>query len=195
LLLSALIGVLILAAAASYLFIFHEEPPPTPPAAAATKPPAASTPNAPSTLPGKAIAKAQDTLAARRDSDHGRIDAMIDGETSSPSRPPNTPPPSEPAPAPITATSQLAPGITATTTTSAITDSPAASPAFRNWVANARINGVFQGTPARALINGRTFRAGQVIDDDLGIVFQGLTDDAKSIVFRDASGATITRRF
>jgi hypothetical protein len=71
----------------------------------------------------------------------------------------------------------------------------AASPAFRAWVSAAKINGVFQGTPARALINDRLVRAGQTVDAALGIVFDHVDADAKTIVFRDRDGATVSRPY
>ncbi len=203
-LLAALLAIVLLAAGATYFFVLREEPPPEPPVAVAKRPPAkADTPsetlNKIAAIPGQAIAKAQDVIAARRANEQDRVDAIVEGEDPPDARALATPPPSTftPAnnPAPITATSQLAPGVTATTSASTTAAAADASPAFRSWVANARINGVFQGNPARALINGRTFRAGQTLDAELGIVFVGLTDDAKSIVFRDTSGATVTRRF
>jgi len=198
-----LLGLVLVGTGATYFFVLREEPPP-PPFTSKSSGPKAATPsdslNKIAALPGQAIAKAQDAVAARRSNEQDRVDAIVDGEDPSGARALGTPPPSSfssGTPPPVTSTSQLAPGITATTAAPNVTTDPAAAatPAFRSWVANARINGVFQGTPPRALINGRTFRAGQTIDAELGIVFQGLTDDAKAIVFRDASGATVTRRF
>ncbi len=83
--------------------------------------------------------------------------------------------------------------VTATTTTGVIAG--AADPAFRSWVTNVKINGVFQGSPARALINGRTVRAGQAVDDTLGITFDHLDTQTRMIVFRNRAGATVARRY
>jgi hypothetical protein len=69
-----------------------------------------------------------------------------------------------------------------------------ASPAFRTWVANAKINGVL-GTPPRALINGRTVHAGQVVDETLGITFSGVDVSRHALVFRDRTGAIVRRGY
>ena len=92
-----------------------------------------------------------------------------------------------------TARTTIAKGVTATTTLEqAGTD---ASVEFRTFVANAKISGVFQGTPARAVINGRLARSGETIDAALGVVFDRIDADRRHIVFRDRTGATVTRRY
>jgi hypothetical protein len=76
-----------------------------------------------------------------------------------------------------------------------IDTSAAASPEFRNFVANANIGGVFQGTPARALINGRIVREGQVLDSVLGISFDRIDANKKVIYFKDATGAVVSKDY
>ncbi len=76
-----------------------------------------------------------------------------------------------------------------------IDTSPAASGEFRLYVANAEIGGVFQGTPARALINGRIVKAGQVVDNQLGVVFDRIDADKKVIYFKDATGAEVSKEY
>jgi hypothetical protein len=205
----AALGLLLVAAGGGYFYFLREDAPPPlqPPAAKApTKPLTPSeTLNQIATVPGKAINKARDVVSDRRQAEQQRVDAILNGEDPPEKRALETPPPSSltagnnrstPAtpPARVTSTSQLAPGVTASTVAPEISES-AASPAFRSWVANARINGVFQGTPPRALINGRTVRAGQILDDSLGIIFDSVEADTNTIVFRDRSGATVSRRF
>jgi hypothetical protein len=70
-----------------------------------------------------------------------------------------------------------------------------ASPAFSSWVANAKIGGVFQGASPRVLINGRTVRVGTTVDDGLGIVFDSVDVENKNIIFKDGSGAVVTRHY
>ena len=70
-----------------------------------------------------------------------------------------------------------------------------ATPAFRSFVADAKISGVFQGTPPRAFINGRLVRLGEVVDSSLGIRFDSIDPKTKNIVFKDSSGATVARRY
>ena len=91
------------------------------------------------------------------------------------------------------ATTQLSPGITITT--DAVEAMPDASSAFRAFVANAKISGVFQGNPPRAFINGRLIRAGETIDSSLGIRFESVDQQEKNIVFKDTSGATVSRHY
>jgi hypothetical protein len=178
-------------------------PRPTP-TSTPTIPPASADPSkSVAAIPKKLIDDAQNTLAGRRTLEQNRIDALAAGEEPSDKRAIATPPPSTfaptstaaktTAPAPVTSTSQLSPGVTVTTTATDVVGD--ASPAFRAWVAQLKLNGVFHGSPPRALINGRTYRAGQVVDDALGITFETIDTDAKTIVFRDRSGATASRRY
>jgi len=72
---------------------------------------------------------------------------------------------------------------------------PAASPAFRAFVASATIGGVFQGHPARALINGAIVREGQVIEEPMGIAFERIDVDRKTIFFKDTTGAEVSKNY
>ncbi|MFM8335809.1 MAG: hypothetical protein ACKODK_09615 [Opitutaceae bacterium] len=92
-----------------------------------------------------------------------------------------------------TARTTIAKGVTATTNLEQA--GADASVEFRTFVANAKISGVFQGTPARAVINGRLARSGETVDAALGIVFDRIDADRRHIVFRDRTGATVTRRY
>lgn len=192
-------GVLLIGAAAVFIFYMQEPaPPPLPaPVAKKTGPANPATPSATlnqlAAVPGQAIGKANQVIAARGEKDREGASAVLATEDVPAAPDASTSRPPSPKTAPVTSTAQLAPGVTATTVISDVSE--AASAAFRAWVANARINGVFQGDPPRALINGRTFRSGQIVDPSLGIVFDGLQADGKSIVFRDGTGATVTRRF
>lgn len=150
-------------------------------------------------VPGNAINKAQDALAARRASGQDRVDAAASGEDLSgktfgvpPAAPikPVTPPPK--APAATAAVTIEAPGKSAPAPVEA---TPEAAPEFRAFVVGARISGIFQGNPARAVINGKLSRAGEVVEPGLGITFEGLDAGRKSLVFKDRTGATVTRRF
>ena len=72
---------------------------------------------------------------------------------------------------------------------------PAASAAFRTFVAGASIGGVFQGKPARALINGTIAREGQVVEGTLGISFDRIDSVQKIIYFKDATGAEVSKSY
>ena len=190
-------------------------PPPAPPPAAKpvtktgpapTAKPAAVTPsetlNQFAAMPAAAINKAQNAIAARRDNEQNRVDAAIEGkeltdkrflDTPLPGHLGGKPAPEPPGPTYVRTESQLAPGIKATTS-ELIANAPV-SEEFRAFVAGARINGIFQGEPPRALINGRTVRAGEAVDNLLGIFFDGVDAEMKTITFKDRSGATITRKY
>lgn len=186
-------------------------PPPASPAASAPAPAAALAPAAPAPtpsetlnklahMPANAINKAQDAISARRASGQSRIDAASVGEdVSGPTFgvppaaaiKPATPPPA-PTKAPATAMTTVAPGLSATTHVEA---APEATAAFRAFVTNAKVSGVFQGTPARAVINGKLARAGDLVEEGLGIRFEGLDANRRNLVFKDKSGAAVSRRF
>lgn len=70
-----------------------------------------------------------------------------------------------------------------------------ASRAFVAFVESVRISGVFEGNPARALINGRTVRAGGLVDAPLGVVFVGLDAANRQVIFRDAAGVFVRKPY
>jgi hypothetical protein len=72
---------------------------------------------------------------------------------------------------------------------------PAASAAFRSFVANANVGGVYQGSPAKALINGTVAREGQVLDSALGIAFERIDASRKIIYFKDYTGAEVSKNY
>jgi hypothetical protein len=72
---------------------------------------------------------------------------------------------------------------------------PAASPAFRAFVAGASIGGVFQGKPSRALINGTIVREGQIVENTLGIAFERIDSETKTIYFKDSTGAEVSKGY
>jgi hypothetical protein len=183
----------------------------TPKPAAATPAPAGPTPSPSATLnqiaaaPKQTIDKAKEVVAARRGNEQARIDAMAAGEEAPDKRALDTPPPSRfssqspspnatatPAPVPGSG-SVIAPGITAVTND--VVAAPKASAAFTRFVADARITGVFQGTPPRAFINGRMIRAGEVVDQTLGVVFDSIDAEQKTITFKDRTGSPATRKY
>lgn len=73
--------------------------------------------------------------------------------------------------------------------------SPRASAAFFYWVVKLNVGGVTQGKPARVLINNRLIYEGDEVNRTLGVVFVQLDPANKLLVFRDQSGATVTRSY
>lgn len=147
--------------------------------------------------PANAINQAQDTIAARRASGQARIDAASVGEDlpEQPATPAAGAPAAKSAPRAATsstATTTIAPNVVATTQLDAV---PEAAAPFRSFVANAKVSGVFQGNPSRAVINGKLTRAGDVVDSTLGITFNGVDSERRHLVFKDKTGATVSRRY
>ena len=146
--------------------------------------------------PAAAIDKAQEALAARRASGQTRVDAALTGEEiqdktkAAKSAVVVKPKPAVPPP-PATMT-PVTRGLAASVQLEAGVD---ASPEFRTFVANARVSGVFQGAPPRAMINGKLTRVGETTDPTLGVIFEGLDTEKKQLIFRDRSGAVISRRY
>ncbi len=72
---------------------------------------------------------------------------------------------------------------------------PRASAAFFYSIVKLTIGGITQGKPARVLINNRLAYEGDEINRALGIIFVQLDPTNKQLVFKDNSGATITRSY
>lgn len=72
---------------------------------------------------------------------------------------------------------------------------PRASAAFFYFIVKLNVSGITQGKPARALINNRLAYEGSEINRALGIVFAELDAANQLLVFRDQTGATVTRSY
>lgn len=201
---------------------FMAPPPPPPPATKAKAPGAAPTaataPKAPASpaaagaatpgptpsdtvnalakVPINAVNKAQDAIAARRASGQTDLDAAAGdlGDKPATAAAPSAgaAKPTQPAMKATTAMTSIGRGVSATTAVEAAVE---ASPAFRSFVANAKVSGVFQGTPSRAFINGRLARAGETVDGNLGIMFDSVDPERRQLVFKDKSGAIVSRKY
>jgi hypothetical protein len=125
--------------------------------------------------------KAADALAAKRAADAAAAAAAAQ----------------EPTPTPATESVMADASLTkdVKVNTTRLEAAPAASAAFRTYVAGAEIGGVFQGTPSRALINGTIFREGQVVENQLGIIFDRIDADKKVIYFKDTTGAEVSKNY
>ena len=198
------VGLLVLAVG-GYVLVkkLTAPPPPPPPVVVKPKPPAAlaakpavaaaaaplapsETPNTVAHAPIDSIAKMKDAIVAHRANEQARVDAAAVGEEPSEKKPAA---PSKP----VATSSTIAPGISATNmNVEAVSE---ATPAFRSFVANAKISGVIQSTPPRAVINNRLTRAGEMVDTGLGVTFEGIDADKRQLIFKDKAGATVTRRY
>ena len=103
---------------------------------------------------------------------------------------PAEPPPAPPASVPVeTAPSpSLAPAAVPA-------QAPAPSPRFLRYTEGLRVSGVYQGEPARALVDGRVVREGDVIEPALGVVFHDVDARTKHLILRDASGAEVLVKY
>ena len=72
---------------------------------------------------------------------------------------------------------------------------PEPTPQFRAFVDHLKINGVRAGPPARLFVDGIACRPGDVLDHDLGVVFDSVDAATSQIIFKDATGAVVRRRF
>jgi hypothetical protein len=72
---------------------------------------------------------------------------------------------------------------------------PRASAAFFYTIVKLNVGGITQGKPARALLNNRLAHEGDEINRQLGIVFAELDAANKQLVFKDQTGATVTRSY
>jgi hypothetical protein len=132
--------------------------------------------------PGKLIDSGQNAIAAKRQAEQARIDALANGEEAP------TPTPQE-----VMEKAKLTKDVEVNN--APIVAAPTASAEFRAFVANAGIGGVFQGKPSKALINGKVTREGQVVDSELGIVFDRIDAEKKIIYFKDANGAEVSKNY
>jgi hypothetical protein len=72
---------------------------------------------------------------------------------------------------------------------------PAPSPRFVRYAESIRVSGVFQGSPSRALIDGRIVRAGDLLDPALGIKFVAVDADTKHLILEEPSGARMRVKY
>ncbi|MFA6289037.1 MAG: hypothetical protein WC661_16770 [Opitutaceae bacterium] len=68
---------------------------------------------------------------------------------------------------------------------------PKPSLAFIQFAEALKVSGVLQGASAKAMLNGRLFRAGAVIAPELGVIFVGVDEPNKRLILRDKTGAEL----
>ena len=73
--------------------------------------------------------------------------------------------------------------------------SPVVRAAFFYWIVNLNISGVFQSPPHRIMLNNRLVYEGDELNAALGVTFDHLEPANKLIVFRDQTGALVTRSY
>ncbi len=144
--------------------------------------------NKPQSTAGQAVAAAKDAIAKVEQGRTADANEVIAADAATK--------PDETKPAATTETEQK-PVVPAETKPAVVTPKPAApapSAAFKSWVADLKNVSVRVGPPARVFIGGITYPQGEVVNPQLGIVFEGYDDARKMIIFRDRSGAKVERR-
>jgi hypothetical protein len=79
--------------------------------------------------------------------------------------------------------------------TSANPPPPVPTLLFRTFVDRLKISGVRTGPPARLFVDGVAYHPGDIVDRALGLVFVGVDVATSEIIFKDATGAVVRRRF
>ena len=71
---------------------------------------------------------------------------------------------------------------------------PQPSLAFKAWVINLRIRGVRGGDAQRVFIDKTSYVPGDVVNQQLGIIFTGYDESTRMLTFQDKTGAVFERR-
>jgi hypothetical protein len=139
---------------------------------------------------GKAVAKARDVIAAQDKLEKEQGVTSVLEEPAAPITPKSPAMSGQTTHAPIAAGQQDAPH--------AVTEPeppPLPSDAFKNYIIGLRVSGVFQGENARALLNGKMYHLGNMLDPVRKIEFYKIDADAKQLIFRDDTGAIVSRHY
>lgn len=176
------------------------------PANRANAPSSAQTSKAKPAPPAKTSVNSQDTAdLAQSLIDFGLTHPTAEGSATTTPAPaittPTVPPIASPIPAPPATPAviyeskkiQLGGGIAITTP--APGGSVAASETFVAWVMNVKVSGISPGTPSRVVLNERLVREGDAVHLRLAISFEGIDVPNRLLLFRDKSGATVSRSY
>ena len=71
---------------------------------------------------------------------------------------------------------------------------PPPSVPFRSWVENLQIRGMRGGANPRVFIGNSSYGRGDLVNPNLGIVFEGVDEATHQLIFKDKTGAQIQRR-
>jgi hypothetical protein len=154
-------------------------------------------------MPGQMIDKAKAAVDAHTAAGTEPVNEVVDGQK--PAAPPPAVNVSVPVPGPAAIASAEAAAASAPVTAPApsepqtvridLAPTEAASPAFKAFISSLRVSGVFQGANPRVLIGSRTFEVGEVVNEDLGIIFVGVDPDRKLALFKDGTGVTLVKKY
>ncbi len=167
-------------------------------------------------LPGKAVDGAKESIAGARAGEQDRVDSVLEGketpdrtgvgsvtpaelEARLKAQQPQAKPANSGADEAYSGVGGSAGGVKTEPATEAgakpVAPPPVASARLVRYAEGLNVSGVFQGTPARALVNGRLIREGDVVDPSLGIRFVGVDAETKHLVLEEASGAQVRVKY
>ncbi len=163
---------------------------------------AATGPNAKTSPPAKTSVSSQDTA----DLEQSLINFSLAQSTPAAPDASEPKPPAAPAIALIPSPTPPAPAITGpprkiqlgggiTITTPGLTGTAEASEIFVAWVMNVKVSGISPGSPSRVVLNERLVREGDIVQTRLSINFGGIDVAHRLLLFRDKSGATVSRSY
>jgi len=142
----------------------------------------------PTTSMGKAFAKARAVVAARdkREAEEG-VESVLKETSAAP----------QAVPLVTTQIAAINPAAVPVLLPAPVEEPPPPPPsdAFRQFVVNLRVNGVFQGEPARAMLNKKMYRTGEIVDEKLRITFYKVDGETRDLIFRDDTGAIMPRHY
>jgi hypothetical protein len=125
-------------------------------------------------------------------------------KTETPAQPKQEQPASAAATSPVAPTAASTSAVASAPTTQPTTQPAAAKPvaeaapepsaAFTAWVKNLKITGLRTGAVPRILVDRATFAAGDTINTELGIMFDGYDASRRMLRFKDKTGAVVERR-
>ncbi|HYC72963.1 MAG TPA: hypothetical protein VEB66_17255 [Opitutaceae bacterium] len=163
-----------------------------------TPPPAPkdAPPEGPQSAQGKAVEKARNAVAANNE----RQAELPTDEPAAPATPPaadSGPAAGNETPAPTPAPPVIEPAPAVPVEVKPATPPPPPpSQAFRAWVQNLKIGSVRGGSPARLQVGGVTYIPGDLVNPQLGILFESYDGNTRMIRFKDRqTGAIMERRF
>jgi len=135
----------------------------------------------PSSAAGKAIAKAREVVAAndKLEKEQG-VTAVLEESSATP-----VPPSADATESTKVVAAPVEPPV----------PPPQPSEVFKQFVVDMRISGIFQGDPPRALVNGKMYRLGDVLEPNRKIELYKIDAEGKQLIFRDFTGATVLRRY
>jgi hypothetical protein len=150
--------------------------------------------------PKSSIDGAKDAMTNKRDSKLAPIDAVLSGGDADPgaakAKAEAAAVAAKAAAAKIEkSTAYSVSSNTGVVVAAATATAPAPNPRFLRYAEALVVSGVFQGEPARALVDGRIIRSGDVIEPMLAVTFLGVDAPAKQLILGDKTGAQVRVKY